>query len=132
MANKIIPVHNSQIVQRSESIFATQFTGVKNIFRLSKDEELKSFGLKQPAYMGIRPENIYIHHQFLTTYYRYQGKINSFKNNGIYMEIELSTTDIKRNYISYLTLNRFFELKLKKDTPIHFCFNKKDLIVSKL
>ena len=79
--------------------------------------------------MGIRPENIYIRHQSLNTYYQYQGKINNLKNNGIYMEIELVTTNTKRNYISYLTLNRFFELKLKKEMPIRFGFNKKDLMV---
>jgi len=45
------------------------------------------------------------------------------------MEIKLSTASTKRNYISYLTLNRFFELKLKKEMPINFGFNKKDLIV---
>jgi ABC-type sugar transport system ATPase subunit len=140
LADKVALIYNGEIVQQGtiedifqspQSIFAAQFTGIKNIFWLSKDKELKSFGLKQPAYIGVRPENIYIHHRSLNTYYQYQGKINSFKNNGIYMEIELNTADRKRNYISYLTLNRFFELKLKKDIPIHFGFNKKDLIIVK-
>ncbi len=138
LADKVTLVHNGQIIQqgtiedifqRPKSIFAAQFTGVKNVFWISKNKELKSFGLKQPGYIGIRPENIYIRHQPLNTYYQYQGKINSLKNNGIYMEIELSTAGTKRNYISYLTLNRFFELKLKKEMPINFGFNKKDLIV---
>ena len=138
LADKVTLVHNGQIIQqgtiedifqRPKSIFAAQFTGVKNVFWISKDKELKSFRLKQPGYIGIRPENIYIRHQPLNTYYQYQGKINSLKNNGIYMEIELSTAGTKRNYISYLTLNRFFELKLKKEMPINFGFNKKDLIV---
>ena len=138
LADKVTLVHDGQIIQqgtiedifqRPKSIFAAQFTGVKNIFWVSKDKELKSFGLRQPIYIGIRPENIYIRHQLLNTYYQYQGKINSLKNNGIYMEIKLSTASTKRNYISYLTLNRFFELKLKKEMPINFGFNKKDLIV---
>lgn len=138
LADKVALIHNGEIVQqgtiedifqRPHSIFVAQFTGIKNVFWLSEDEELKSFELKQPAYIGIRPENIYIHQRSLSTYYQYQGRIDSFRNNGIYMEITLSTADAKRNYISYLTLNRFFELKLKKDMPVHFGFNKKDLIV---
>jgi len=138
LADKVTLVHNGQIIQqgtienifqRPESIFAAQFTGVKNIYQVSENKELKSLGLEYPTHIGIRPENIYIRHQPLNTYYKYRGKINSFKNNGIYMEIELSADGTKRNYISYLTLNRFFELKLEKDMPINFGFNKKDLIV---
>jgi len=138
LADKVALVHDGQIVQqgtiedifqRPKSIFAAQFTGTKNIFWANKEKELKSFGLKQPVYIGIRPENIYIRHQPLKTHYQYLGKINNLKNNGIYMEIELSAASTKRNYISYLTLNRFFELKLKKEMPIRFGFNKKDLMV---
>ena len=137
LADKVTLVHQGQIIQqgsiedifqRPKSIFAAQFTGVKNLFWVSKDKELESYEIEKPVTIGIRPENIYIRHHSLKTHYQYEGNIKSFKNNGLYMEIELSAKDTKRNYISYLTLNRFFELKLKKGMPIHFGFNKKDLI----
>jgi len=138
LADKVALMHNGQIIQQGtiedifqkpKSIFTAQFTGLKNIFWIDIDEELKSFGLEQPAYIGIRPENIYIRNQPLNTYYQYYGKIESFRNNGIYMEIKLNAVGTRRNYISYLTLNRFFELKLEKNMPIYFGFNKKDLHV---
>lgn len=137
LADKVTLVHQGRVVQqgsiedifqRPKSIFAAQFTGVKNLFWVSNDKELESYEIEKPVTIGIRPENIYIRHHSLKTHYQYEGNIKSFKNNGLYMEIELSAKDTKRNYISYLTLNRFFELKLKKGMPINFGFNKKDLI----
>ena len=140
LADKITLVHQGRVIQQGtikdifqkpKSIFAAQFTGVKNIFFIDKKNELELYGLKKPSTIGIRPENIYIRHHPLNTFYQYQGEINSFKNNGLYMEILLNDTDSGKNFISYLTLNRFFELKLQKGTPIYFGFNKKDLIIIK-
>jgi len=137
LADKIALVDQGQIIQQGsiedifqkpKSIFTAQFTGVKNIFLINNDKELESYSLEKPTIIGIRPENIFIRHQPLNTHYQYEGKIKTFKNNGLYMEIELNNPKSGRNYISYLTLNRFFELKLQKKMSIHFGFNKKDLI----
>jgi len=137
LADKVTLINNGQIVQqgtiedifqRPKSIFSAKFTGVKNIFWVTEDNELQMYELKKPTTIGIRPENIYIRSNPLHTHYQYQGTIRGFKNNGLYMEIELYSPETGRNYISYLTLNRFFELSLQKEMTIHFGFNKKDLI----
>ena len=92
-------------------------------------EELSFFGLQRLAYIGIRPENIYVSHQPVNTDYHFQGEIGDIQNNQIYMEVKCCNS--RRNYLSYLTINRFFELGLKKELPVYFGFNKENLIYIK-
>ena len=136
LADQVAIVHEGEIIQQGyikdifqhpDSIFAAQFIGVKNIFRIDDPAEFSFFGLKNPGYIGIRPENIYIDQQPLVTDYHFQGTIGNLQNNQVYMEIECC--NFKRNYLSYLTINRFFELELKKGMPIHFGFNREHLIL---
>jgi molybdate/tungstate transport system ATP-binding protein len=115
-----------EIFQQPDSVFAAQFIGVKNIFWVKNPEELSFFGLKEPSYIGIRPENVYVSQQPLNTAYHFQGRIGNIQNNQIYMEVECCNA--RRNYLSYLTVNRFFELGLKKNMPIYFGFNKGNII----
>jgi ABC-type sugar transport system ATPase subunit len=138
LGDRIAIVHEGEIIQQGyleeifqkpNSIFAAQFIGVKNIFWTENPEDLSFFGLKEPAYIGIRPENIYVSQQPIAADYHFQGKIGNVQNNQIYMEVECCNN--KRNYHSYLTINHFFELGLKKDMPIHFGFNKEHLIYIK-
>jgi len=138
LGDRIAIVHQGEIIQQGyleeifqkpNSIFAAQFIGVKNIFWIENPEDLSLFGLKEPAYIGIRPENIYISQTPIAADYHFQGKIGNVQNNQIYMEVECCNT--KRNYHSYLTINRFFELGLEKDMSIHFGFNKEHLIYIK-
>lgn len=135
LAQRVAIVHEGEIIQQGyledifqkpKSVFAARFIGVKNIFWVKNPEELSFFGLKEPAYIGIRPENIYVSHQPVNTDYQFEGKVGYVQNNQIYMEIECRNST--RNYLSYLTINRFFELNLKKDMPIYFGFNKEYLI----
>ncbi|MDD2352238.1 MAG: ATP-binding cassette domain-containing protein [Atribacterota bacterium] len=135
LAQRVAIVHEGEIIQQGyledifqkpKSVFAARFIGVKNIFWVKNPEELSFFGLKEPAYIGIRPENIYVSHQPVNTDYQFEGKVGYVQNNQIYMEIECCNST--RNYLSYLTINRFFELNLKKDMPIYFGFNKGHLI----
>jgi ABC-type Fe3+/spermidine/putrescine transport system ATPase subunit len=138
LAQRVAIVHEGEIIQQGyledifqkpKSFFAARFIGVKNIFWIENPEELSFFGLKEPAYIGIRPENIYVSQQPLNTDYHFEGNVGYVQNNQIYMEIECCNS--KRNYLSYLTINRFFELNLKKDMPIYFGFNKERLIYIK-
>jgi len=135
LGDRIVIVHEGEIIQQGyleeifqkpNSIFAARFIGVKNIFRVKNPEELSFFGLKEPAYIGIRPENINVSKQPIDTDYHFKGRIGNVQNNQIYMEVECSNA--KRDYLSYLTINRFFELNLKKDAPIYFGFKKENLI----
>jgi molybdate/tungstate transport system ATP-binding protein len=136
LADRVALVHEGEIIQQGyvkdifqhpDSIFAAQFIGVKNIFRIDDPEEFSFFGLKNSGYIGIRPENIYIDHQPLVTDYHFQGTVGNLQNNQVYMEIECCNS--KRNYLSYLTINRFFELGLEKGMTIHFGFNREHLIL---
>lgn len=115
-----------EIFQKPSSVFAAQFIGVKNIFWIENPEELAFFDLANPAYIGIRPENIYISLKPIKADYLFQGKVGDIQNNQIYMEIQCCNT--QRNYLSYLTINRFFELGLTKGMPVYFGFHKKNLI----
>lgn len=135
LADSVAIVHEGEIVQQGyledifqhpNSIFAARFIGVKNIYWISDPRELSFFGLEKPGFIGIRPENIYIAHQPIITDYHFQGKVGQLQNNQVYMEIECCNS--RRNYLSYLTINRFFELGLQKDMPVHFGFNKEHLI----
>jgi ABC-type sugar transport system ATPase subunit len=136
LADKVILVNKGRVIQqgsiedifqRPESIFAAQFTGIKNIFWLEKKEDLEEFHLEKPSYIGIRPENIHLNHYSISSFYHFQGEIKRIKNNGVYMEIELK--DNKRSYISYLTLNRFFEMSISQGMAISFGFEKEHLII---
>jgi len=136
LADRVALVHEGEIIQQGyikdifqypDSIFAAQFIGVKNIFLIDDPEEFSFFGLKNPGYIGIRPENIFIDLQPLVTDYHFQGIIGNLQNNQLYMEIECVNS--KRKYLSYLTINRFFELGLEKGMTIHFGFNREHLIL---
>lgn len=135
LADRVALVHEGKIVQQGyieelfqhpRSVFAARFIGVKNIFWIEESDELSFFGLEDPGYIGIRPENIYVAQQPVETDYHFQGRIGSIQNNQIYMEIECCHA--RRNYLSYLTVNRYFELGFHKDMPVHFGFNKEHLI----
>jgi len=114
LGDRIAIVHEGEIIQQGyleeifqkpNSIFAAQFIGVKNIFWTENPEDLSFFGLKEPAYIGIRPENIYVSQQPIAADYHFQGKIGNVQNNQIYMEVECCNN--KRNYHSYLTIKRY-------------------------
>jgi ABC-type sugar transport system ATPase subunit len=135
LAERVAIVHEGEIIQQGyleeifqkpSSVFAAKFIGVKNIFWIEDPEELSFFDLEKPAYIGIRPENIYVSQNPIDTDYHFQGDIGDIQNNQIYMEVKCCNS--RRDYRAYLTINRFFELKLKKDLPIHFGFNKESLI----
>jgi ABC-type sugar transport system ATPase subunit len=135
LADRVAIVHEGEIVQQGymedifqhpNSVFAARFIGVKNIYWIYDPQELSFFGLKNPGYIGIRPENIYIADKPIDTDYHFQGKVGQLQNNQVYMEIECHNS--QRNYLSYLTINRFFEMGLKKEMPIYFGFNKHNLI----
>ena len=115
-----------EIFQKPSSVFAARFIGVKNIFRVENPEELSFFGLEKSAFIGIRPENIYVSQMPIDADYHFQGEIGDIQNNQIYMEVKCCNS--RRDYCAYLTINRFFELGLKKGLPIHFGFNKENLI----
>ena len=135
LAERVAIIHEGKVIQQGyleeifqkpTTVFAARFIGVKNIFWVENPEELSFFGLKTPGYIGIRPENIYVSQQPIHADYHFQGSVGYVQNNQIYMEIEYCNS--KRNYLSYLTINRFFELNLKKDMLIYFGFNKENLI----
>ena len=117
---------SEKVFQKPNSIFAARFIGIKNIFWIEDPEELSFFGLQKPAHIGIRPENIYISQEPISTDYSFMGTVGDIKNNQIFMEV--NCCDSKRDYSAYLTVNYFFKLKLKKGQPIHFGFNKDYLI----
>ncbi|MDY0382908.1 MAG: ATP-binding cassette domain-containing protein [Atribacterota bacterium] len=118
--------YSEEIFQKPGSIFAARFMGIKNIFWIEIPEELSYFGLEKPSYIGIRAENIYISQENISTDYHFQGTIGDIQNNQIFMEVKCCNS--KRNYSAYLTVNYFFKLKLKKGQPVHFGFNKENLI----
>ena len=135
LADRVALVHEGRIMQQGtveaifqqpSSIFAARFIGVKNIFWIDNPEELNRFGLEKPHYIGIRPENIYLDNKPISTDYHFQGTVGKLQNNQLYMEIECRNS--ARCYLSYLTINRFFELGLKEGISIHFGFNKEHLI----
>jgi ABC-type sugar transport system ATPase subunit len=135
LAQSVAIVHDGKIIQQGKpeeifqspsSVFAAQFIGVKNIFRIEDPAELEFFGLTKPGYIGIRPENVYISLKPIKTDYHFQAEIGDIRNNQIYMEILCCNT--RRDYSAYLTINRFFELGLTKGMTVYFGFNKKSLI----
>jgi len=97
LAERVAIIHEGKVIQQGyleeifqkpSSIFAAQFIGVKNIFLIEDPEELSFFGLQRLAYIGIRPENIYVSHQPVNTDYHFQGEIGDIQNNQIYMEVK--------------------------------------------
>jgi len=117
---------SEEVFQKPTSIFAAQFMGIKNIFWIEEPDELSFFGLQEPSYIGIRPENIYVSQGPLSTDYHFKGTIGDIQNNQIFMEVKCCNA--KREYSTYLTTNRFLELRLKKGQPIYFGFDKDYLI----
>ncbi len=114
------------VFQKPGSIFAARFVGIKNIFWIEDSEELSYFALEKPAYIGIRPENIYVSQDPISTDYHFQGTIGDIQNNQIFMEVKCCNS--KREYSAYLTVNYFFKLKIKKGQQVYFGFNKDCLI----
>ncbi|HKK82738.1 MAG TPA: ATP-binding cassette domain-containing protein [Atribacterota bacterium] len=138
LAERVAVIHEGKVIQQGyleeifqkpSSIFAAQFIGVKNLFLIENPEEVSFFGLKAPGYIGIRPENINVSHKPIDADYHFQGEIGNIQNNQIYMEVKCCNA--RRDYLAYLTINRFFELGLKKGLPVHFGFNKENLIYIK-
>jgi len=138
LAERVAIIHEGEIIQQGyledifqkpKSVFAARFIGVKNIFWIENPQELSLFGLQKPAYIGIRPENIYVSQHPIHADYYFQGEIGDIQNNQIYMEVKCCNS--RRGYRAYLTINRFLELGIKKGLPVHFGFNKENLICIK-
>lgn len=123
-----------EIFEKPKSAFVAEFVGMKNIFEIRNNPGNKKFyqqmepvlkDLPAGACFGIRPENIIINNNYLTTDYCFQGNIEKIRKFGIYMEIDITCED--HIFKSYLTLNRYLELKLHEGKEIFFGFNAKNV-----
>jgi len=120
-----------EVFEKPQSFFTAKFVGVKNLFKIELNGNSKfchqissSLGkLPGSGYIGIRPENITINNGELTTEFNFKGTIQKIRNLGINMEIDIAS--MNESFISYLTPNRCYELKLYEGKEIIFGFDAK-------
>ncbi len=134
-----------QVFKMPNSRFVANFVGMKNIFPLSWENNIFSFGNKIQLnndhlterqltnkhtdgtgyYVGLRPEDLVIGIDTLLTDYQLDGTISSVSNNGIFTEVTIEAR--KLYFTAYLTPNRYFELGLHEDKHIYLGFDRNNI-----
>ncbi len=134
-----------QVFKMPNSTFVANFVGMKNIFPLSWENNILSFGSKIQLnkhhltelqltnkhsdgtgyFVGLRPEDLVIGNDTLLTDYQLDGKIISVSNNGIFTEVTIQAG--KLNFTAYLTPNRYFELGLHEDKHVCLGFDQANI-----
>jgi len=117
-----------EIFEKPESTFVARFVGMKNLFRVDGASNTRfSNGfdagfrdLGNDVCIGIRPENIVISNNELTTDYSFKGVIKAIRKLGAYIEVDIASMDAV--FKSYLTSNRCSELRLYEGKKVYFGF----------
>lgn len=122
-----------EVFEKPQSIFVAKFVGMKNLFKIDfnhnsefcRQMKLKFNRLPAGGNIGIRPENILIDNNKLTTEFCFKGIIQKIRKHGVYMEIDIA--GMNENFISCLTSNRCYELDLCQGKEIFFGFDAKHI-----
>jgi len=120
------------VFNKPQSIFAAEFVGMKNLIKFSKLNNKQSINIPDKIaendYVGLRPENIVLGNRKLPDdYYSFQGIISNTRNNGVFIRVDIDCKGIK--LVSYITTNRYSELKLYEGKKIYFGFNSNDMCI---
>lgn len=113
----------NEVFQHPQTRFVAEFVGMKNI--IEKEKFLSSFpGIitneNLSRYVGIRPENILLSSEEFPHLKCFPAKIRSWRNNGIYLIIQLESQGLM--FTAYLTHNRSYQLELLSDNQIYIAF----------
>lgn len=123
-----------EVFDQPASLFVAEFVGMKNLIELSglrADENSNSImdkmtdnrQVRNPEYLGVRPESIIVANEKVKKEYSFKGIIGDIRNNGIFMQIDIRSRELV--FISYLTTNRFLELNLYEGKEVFFGFDSR-------
>ena len=123
----------SEIFQKPISHFVADFVGMKNLFKVSFKETKAIINdaievetgktLKNSyGYLAIRPEDIVISKEKLTSSMRnnFKGVVKNILNHGFYHELHIEVEKII--FKALVTKNSIIELRLEKGTTVYLSF----------
>jgi ABC-type Fe3+/spermidine/putrescine transport system ATPase subunit len=119
------------VFNKPNSVFVAEFVGMKNLVKMGELNNKSSIKIPDKNsihdYIGIRPENIILGNTQLSADYYSSAGISNIKNNGVFIRVDIEFNGIK--LVSYVTKNRYSELKLHKGKEIYFGFNSNEVCI---